>query len=288
MFISDPKAAACEDATDEPARRFSIEVTLRDKTAIDGLRKFLPAGQEIFIACLPGDSLDDLIDTAVHIQQCGMITTPHIAARNITSRQELETALQRLCQEAGVKSALVIGGDRDTPIGNYTSSHQLIKTGLFQKYEFQKLYIACYPERHPGIPHKLLASERRKKLAAIREAGLNACLISQFAFEADPIIEFAMRLNEETSIPLRVGLAGPVKNTALIKYAMLCGVGSSLRALRRNKRLLGLMTNRYAPESLLKQLREALPNTSGLIDGIHIFTFGQLTGTAEWIAKLRE
>ena len=93
---------------------------------------------------------------------------------------------------------------------------------------------------------------------AIKEAGLDAYLISQFTFTAKPIIEFAKRLNEETDIPLRIGLAGPAKNTALIKYAMMCGVGNSLRALHRDKRLLGFMTNDYSPESLLKQLERCI------------------------------
>ncbi len=286
--MRDLKSAACENMLTGVARRFSIEVTPRDQAAMQNLGELLPAKQEVFIACLPADSMDTLIAAAAKIQQCGMSAVPHIVARNITGRPALATALQRLSQEVGVRSALIVGGDRDTPAGNYTSSYELIKTGLFQKFGFQKLYITGYPERHPKIPHKLIESERLKKLMAIKEAGLDACLISQFAFTAKPIIEFAKRLNEETDIPLRIGLAGPAKNTALIKYAMMCGVGNSLRALHRDKRLLGFMTNDYSPESLLKQLDEALPDAPGLIDGIHLFTFGKLAYTAEWIANLKQ
>ena len=99
--MRDLKSAACENMLTGVARRFSIEVTPRDQAAMQNLGEILPAKQEVFIACLPADSMDTLIAAAAKIQQCGMSAVPHIVARNITGKPALATALQRLSQEAG-------------------------------------------------------------------------------------------------------------------------------------------------------------------------------------------
>ena len=72
-----------------------------------------------------------------------------------------------------------------------------------------------------------------RKLAAAKARGLDAYLVGQFAFDAAPIVSLARRLREAgIDAPYRVGIAGPAKRTTLIKYALMCGVGPSLRALR--------------------------------------------------------
>jgi methylenetetrahydrofolate reductase (NADPH) len=81
---------------------------------------------------------------------------------------------------------------------------------------------------------------------------------------------------------VHVGLAGPAKLPTLLKYAVSCGVGNSLRALRRNTSFGKLLTE-SGPEPILTALAQARPPIAHL----HLFPFGGIKRTAEWINALR-
>ena len=62
--------------------------------------------------------------------------------------------------------ALILGGDRDAPAGEFDCSLQVIESGLLQKHGIDKIAIACYPEGHPRIPDDVLDKARADKIAA--------------------------------------------------------------------------------------------------------------------------
>ena len=174
-----------------------------------------------------------------------MVAIPHIVARNIPSHAVLDDMLARLAGEAGVDRAHVVGGDRDNPAGEFDSALQLLETGLFAKYGINRIALACYPEGHPRISDEVLEQARIDKMRAAAEQGLQVWMVSQFAFEAPPIIALARRMRAQgIDVPYRVGIAGPASHATLLKYAMLCGVGTSLRALRERRGLATLGAGR--------------------------------------------
>jgi methylenetetrahydrofolate reductase (NADPH) len=238
----------------------------------------------VFIAALPGDSADKLIAAAAQLRRSGLIPTPHIVARNIEDRRELDDLLGRLVGEAGVDRALVLGGDRDKPTGEFDSSLQLIETGLLQKHAIRRIAIGCYPEGHPRIDDAILDQARAAKLAAAASAGLDVTLVSQFCFDAKPIIGLVRRIRaQEVTAPFRVGVAGPASRTTLIKYAMMCGVGPSLRVLKERQDLALSMMSGETPENLLSEIALECARDPQLgIAGVHFFTFGSLAKSAEW------
>src|SRR5262249_29969758 len=155
---------------------------------------------------------------------------PHLAARNLAGEVELDGFLCRLSQEAGVDRALVIGGDRDEPRGLYDYSLQILKSGVLQKHGVGMVFLSCYPEGHPRISDRLLDDARSEKLAAARDAGFATTLISQLCFEPAPIVKMARELRGNgITLPIRIGLAGPTSAATLLKYAIICGVGPSVR-----------------------------------------------------------
>ena len=268
---------------------FSCEVTTRDQKSLDAAGDLLRPETRVFIASFPKDTVDDFIRGAVKLHRAGMVAIPHIVARSIPNRAMLDDMLARLSGEAGVDRAHVVGGDRDRPVGEYDAALQLLETGLFQKYGVTRIALACYPEGHPRIPDAVLEQARIDKMKAAAEAGLSVWMVSQFAFEAAPIIALARDMRAQgIDVPYRVGIAGPASHATLLKYAMLCGVGTSLRALRERRGLGRSAMGGETPEPLLTEIAlacEAEPDLG--IDGIHFFTFGSMAQTAKWVESVR-
>ncbi|WP_129791838.1 methylenetetrahydrofolate reductase [Sphingosinicella sp. CPCC 101087] len=268
---------------------YSAEITTRDHKSLDAAGELLRPQTRVFIASFPKDTVEDFIRGAVKLHRAGMVAIPHIVARNIPSRAVLDDMLARLSGEAGVDRAHVVGGDRDKPVGEYDAALQLLETGLFEKYGINRIALACYPEGHPRIPDDVLEKARAEKMEVAARAGLSVWLVSQFAFESAPIVALARRMRGQgIDVPYRVGVAGPADRSTLLKYAMLCGVGTSLRALKERSGLARSMAAGETPEALLTDIalaREAEPALG--IDGVHFFTFGSLMKTAKWVESIR-
>jgi len=213
--------------------------------------------------------------------------SPFTVSAHLQTEWTREIRSAELAGEAGVDRSLVIGGDRDHPRGPFSDSLQVLNSGLLPKHGIKTVYLSCYPEEHPRISSDQLMRARAAKLAVADAAGLLVGLVSQFCFEAGPMIQMAHELRYQGIIhPLRIGLAGPTGPAILLKYAMMCGVGPSIRALRDRK---SVATNMMAgtTEGLLMELAKACKAEPALlIGGVHFFTFGSLSRTVEMIARL--
>ncbi len=263
---------------------FSAEITARDRKGLDAARDILRPGTEVFIAAIPGETTDRIVAAAVQLRAAGMTPVPHIVARNIENRTALDDLLNRLVGEAGLERALVLGGDRDKPAGQFTSSLELIETGVFQSLGINRISIACYPEGHPRIADDVLESARAAKLEAAARAGLQVGLVSQFCFDPKPIIALAERMRAKgVTAPFSVGVAGPAERATLVKYALMCGVGASMRALKERQDLARSVLTGETPAALLDEVGAAQQARPALgISGVHFFTFGALAKSAQW------
>ena len=65
--------------------------------------------------------------------------------------------------------------------------------------------------------------------------GIGMHLVTQFGFDAAAICKWGRELSPQgVRLPVHIGMAGPAPITKLVKYAMACGVGASLRAALRS------------------------------------------------------
>jgi methylenetetrahydrofolate reductase (NADPH) len=272
----------------ELLRGYSVEVTPRTRSAVEVCREHLSPGTEVYIAFVPGETHHAVVTTAAGLSAAGFVPVPHVTARNVLSFVQLGDFLARLAGEAGVARALVIGGDLDRPAGPYPSSLELLQTGLFEEHGVRRVGLACYPEAHPRIGAEALEQALLAKLDLAHKAGLDAWLVSQFCFEAAPILHLLERLRalgiEE---PVRIGLAGPADRRTLWKYALHCGIGNSIRALGSRTDAVANLLVRRAPDDILRALAAAQRQDPGLgIEGIHTFTFGGIASAASWANAL--
>ncbi|WP_203291256.1 methylenetetrahydrofolate reductase [Maricaulis parjimensis] len=268
---------------------FTVEVTSRDTASLKDIGSLLAPGSRVFIASLPKENPQRQTEAAVHLARQGLEPVPHIVARNIPDLGALDRHVGQLAREAGVKRVLVLAGDRDDPEGQFLSALDLLKTGCLQNHGVKFVHLSAYPEGHPRISDADLVAARRDKLDVALKAGFDVELVSQFCFDAKPIVDYAAGMRAEgLDVPLRVGLAGPAKRSTLIKYAMICGVGPSLRALKEREDLARNVMAGETPSALVDALEAAVAARPELgISGVHFFTFSSLKETVKWLNEAR-
>ncbi len=272
----------------EMLRGYSIEVNPSQSQVVDAAVERLEAGTEVFLTWIPGTNPMDMVPSAARLRRAGLYPVPHIGARHLESAAQLQQLAARLAGEAGVDRILVIGGDREKPAGPYDSSLAVMQAGIFQKAGIARMAVAGFPEGNPNISDAVLEEALIAKLEFGRSAGLQLSIVTQFAFKAEPIVEWLLRIRARgIDLPVRVGLAGPAGLVTLARYAVRCGIGNSLHVLTEHPSFAKLLTEK-GPEPIIRGIAAAAGagNAAPLplgIAGLHFFVFGGFNKTLDWI-----
>lgn len=266
-------------------RNFSLEATRPKSSDVEALKAEAPVGTCIYLSALPKRPLDELADQAAMVRTAGLEPVPHVAVRNLESRDEIIRLLTRLRDEAQVRHLLVIGGDRGDAAGPYATSMDLLESGLLQKYGIQHVGLAGHPEGHPRVSNDTLDRALRAKIDAAEQSGLAADIVTQFSFDNDAIVAWVRRLRDYgIENQVRIGLAGPTNLTTLLRYAQRCGVKASASGLARHAGLMKHLFGVSAPDGLVCSLADAAAHgTLGEV-AAHFFSFGGIGATARWTA----
>jgi methylenetetrahydrofolate reductase (NADPH) len=277
----------------EMLRGYSIEVNPSQSKVVDAALERLQPGTEVFLPWIPGASPMDAVSPAARLQRAGLIAVPHVGARHIETAAQLEQFAARLVGEAGVDRILIIGGDRATPAGPYDSSLQVLQTGVFQKAGVVRVAVGGFPEGNPHISDTVLDGALLAKMNFARTAGVQLSIVTQFCFEAEPIVGWLRHIRARgIDVPVRVGLAGPAGILTLARYAVRCGIGNSLHVLTENPSFAKLLIEK-GPEPIIRDIaasvgpeNEFSPGQQSLplgIAGMHFYVFGGFSKTVDWI-----
>ena len=247
----------------------------------------LPAGTPVYVNHLPRHRLLDSIPTLIAVREAGLEPVPHIAARRIRDRAELQTFLTRAVGDAGVRKALILGGDEPEALGAYADGAALIREGLLAASGLREIGLPGYPEGHPRIPRAALERAFAEKLSLATEQGLGAYIVTQFSFAPARVIEYCAGLARTApAVPVYVGLAGPTNPLALLRFAQRCGVSASLRALRaQGMDAVRLVTHTDPADQLAALAHYCAVHTDCNVVGAHLFTFGGVAAAARWINR---
>lgn len=268
-------------------RGYSVEISPTSEKVVASALERLEPGTEVYLTWIPGEDVFRAIAPAGALRKKGLYPVPHIGARHLESVAQLDDLLGKFAAE-GVDRLLLIGGERDKPLGPFDSTMQVMQTGLLQKHNFRKAGISGFPEGHPKLSPQILGESTVAKMKYAREIGMDVWVVTQFAFEGEPIAEWLKGLRAlGVDIPVHIGLAGPAGIATLTRYAMQCGVGNSIRALTKSASFGRLLTERD-PKPVIEDLLAAAPNgdPSAMplgISSLHFYTFGGLKKTVEWI-----
>ena len=195
--MSSPASAADRPAADGAAlvASGSLEMGAHRPQDARDIAALLPGGTPVYVNHLPRHRLLDTLPTLVAVRDAGLEPVPHIAARRIASREEIETFLKRAVNDAGVRKALVIGGDEPAAAGPYADGAALIRQGLLASAGLREIGIPGYPEGHPRIPRATLESAFAEKLSLAASQGLGTYVVTQFSFAPARIDRKSTRLN---------------------------------------------------------------------------------------------
>ena len=223
----------------------------------------VPALTDIYITMLPGADYRDTAEKASELIKKGFNPVPHFPARSMYDEKELKDYVNR-CKDVGVEQVLVIGGGRE-PAGKFNSSFQLLETGYFEK---MKIGIAGHPEGSPDISSSELEKAMKDKKPYADY------IVTQWLLEPQPIIDFISK----QSVPVHVGITGPLKISSLIKFANIVGAKNSINFLKSNfTKALDLLKPKD-PNDLIGKVKS-------YTDNFHIYTFGGLKETNKWLRE---
>jgi methylenetetrahydrofolate reductase (NADPH) len=268
---------------------FSIEVMPRTAEKVEDFRAILPPATRVYIAHIDGTPIDDMVRTAARLAREGFPVMPHIPARIVPDRAALGEWVARYRGEAGVDQALLLGGGLAAPRGEFHSAMQLIETGLFDG--FSRLHVAGHPEGNrdidPDGSDRNVMEALRWKQAFSARTDAEMAIVTQFAFEAAPIVAWGKRLRAEgIALPIHLGIAGPAKLQTMLKFAIACGVGPSLRVLQKRAMDVTKLVLPYEPTELVAELAAMKAVDPDFpVAQLHLFPLGGIGATATWAAE---
>jgi methylenetetrahydrofolate reductase (NADPH) len=273
------KAAALELVSN-----YSLEMTGKDVPGLIEAKDSIPAGTKINVTFLGNEDLEMRVTASKAVRDMGFIPVPHISARRLSSQDQLEEFLGRLQEVGATDSVFAVGGDPAEPEGPYPDSLSVIQTGLLQKYGVKEVSIAGYPEGHPDIAKDVLWRHLEDKSAALKEQGLDATILTQFAFDTDPVIEWVQGVRSRgIESAIRIGTPGPAGIKRLINFARRFGVGANAMIVKKYGFSLTNLMGTAGPDKFVTDLSALLAAdpASGEVK-LHFYTFGGLKATADW------
>ena len=272
---------------------------MRNKKVIDGMRRLLaharyevlptaaseetvlahlPVGFTVTITASPSKGLEATLDLTERLAAHGSDVVPHLAARMVAGRSELAEICARLVP-AGVRTIFVPAGDADPPAGDYRASLDLLEDLAELGRPFPNVGVTGYPESHPSIADDLTVQAMWDKRRFATH------VVSNLTFDPGTLQLWLRRMRERgVTLPLLVGLPGPVDRTKLLMTATKIGVGESTRFLAKHRGTLARLAapGGFTGERFLERTAQSLSAPDALVAGLHVFTFNQVAETERW------
>lgn len=263
---------------------FTIETTPGSAAKIPDYREHLREGTKVAVTFLPGSDFADTVKTSKKLKDEGMVPMPHFAARSIPSKEAFANYLKQLQGDVGIEHVVALAGAVEKPLGPYESSMALLETGLFEEHGIQSIGIAGHPEGSPDISDADLASALAWKNAYAKTSGAKLYIVTQFCFEAEPILAWEKRIRGAgNELPIHIGLPGLATIKTLVNHARACGIGPSMNFLVRQARNVAKLMTVNAPDKLTLDLAQHVAShPECLIAKVHMYPLGGLRKSAAW------
>lgn len=266
---------------------YSLEVSARAVPILAANAAGIPRGSMVSVPWLPGESNDARLAAIRAIRELGFQPMPHLAARRIASRVELDAFIQRAVVEGGIERCFVIAGDPATPKGPFADSYSLIETGVFERAGIKVVGVGGHPDGHSIMSEAERWDVLESKCQAIVSRGMAPLIITQFAFDADLVLAWLGALRERgIAHPVRVGVPGPAGVAVLARYAALCGVSACASMWASYGLSLGRLLGTAGPDHFVDRLAAGLTAAHGDVQ-LHFFPFGGVAQSVEWIGRYR-
>lgn len=267
---------------------YSLEITPKDVESLEKAAPMIPPGTLISVTFLPGAEFEDRARAAERIQQLGFRPVPHLSARRLLSPDNLREYLDLLKSKIDLKHVFVIAGDPPAPLGPFEDALAVIETGILKEYGIEHCGISGYPEGHPDITDEKLSKAMRDKIASLKGQGIDYSIMTQFGFDADPVLIWLKQIRAEgIDAPVRIGVAGPASIKTLLRFAARCGVGTSAKVAAKYGLSITKLIGNAGPDPVIADLTADLDEAVHGKTHLHFYPFGGLVKTNEWIVDFR-
>lgn len=256
------------------AARYEV---LPTPSAEDSVLAHLPRDRVVTVTASPTKGLAATLDLAERLAGHGYPVVPHLAARMVHGRGELAEICERLTGK-GITRVFVPGGDAE-PDDTYPDALSLLEDLSELGRPFSHVGITGYPESHPTITDDLTVQSMWDKRRYATH------VVSNLTFDPASIRAWVRRMRDRgITMPLLLGLPGPVERTKLLAMATKIGVGESTRFLVKHKGTLARLAapGGFTGEKFLEQCAPALAVPDAGVEGLHVFTFNQIEETEAW------
>ena len=197
----------------------------------DKVLEHVPLDRVVTITASPSKGLEATLELAERLNAQGYAVVPHLAARMVTGRPELAEICARLTGQ-GITRVFVPGGDAE-PAGDYHDSVALLEDLAALGRPFAHVGITGYPESHPTIADDLTIQamwDKRRHATHV---------VSNLTFDPGVVRDWVGRMRARgITMPLLLGIPGPVERTKLLAMATRIGVGESTRFLVKHLSLI--------------------------------------------------
>ena len=246
----------------------------------------LPTGTRVYITDVGVDPVAEIIRAAKMVTDMGYACVPHIPARRIESEGALESRLSGLVNEAGVDEILIIAGEADEQMGPYSETLAVLQTGLIDKLGIKHVAVGGHPEGNVAYDGRDVMQVLKDKIEFGEQSDAEFRITTQFGFDGDKFINWAKSVADAgIDAPIHLGVAGPAKITTLIKYAAMCGVGNSLNFFKKRTSAIAQLATKHSPEDVVDPIERAWAGGIGNIAQLHVFPFGGLQASADWLTE---
>ena len=259
--------------------RFEV---LPTKSVEDKVLEHLPLGRTVTVTASPAKGIEETLALTERLARQGYAAVPHLAARMISGRGELADICARM-QEAGVRTVFVPGGDQDPPAGDYSAALDLLEDLTALGRPFPEVGVTGYPESHPTIHDDLVVQamwDKRRHATHV---------VSNLSFDPGTIRTWLDRVRARgVTMPMLLGIPGPIDRTKLLAMATKIGVGESTRFLAKHKSTFARLAapGGFTGQRFLEECAAIAAQPDALIEGLHIFTFNQIAETEAWRQEL--
>ena len=268
----------------ELAANASIEIGVRELGDLAKSRASLAPGRRIYVSHPPAQTWAETLSACRAVHDAELEPVPHIPVRLLPDACTFARVLRDLVRDARVEEALLVAGDAPRAAGPYAAVAEALREPALRDAGLKRVSFAGHPEAHPSVALETIRRAEREKAAIAAGLGLEAAFVTQFAFEAQPLLAWAHAMRSDgVRARLVAGIAGPAKVSTLFKYALRCGVGASIRALGSNAANVSDLIGETGPLALMRALA-----ADGAFDGMHCYGFGGFLRTCEWLAQVAE
>jgi methylenetetrahydrofolate reductase (NADPH) len=252
------------------------------KSTEETVLEWVPNDLTVTVTASPAKGLDPTLDLAERLTARGYRVVPHVSARLVRDDAHLADIVARLTA-CGVDDVFVPAGDADPPAGRFDSALALLDRLAEMGRPFSRVGVTGYPESHPRIDDDITIQAMWDKRHHA------AYLVSNLCFDPATLRHWIRRVRARgVTMPMFIGIAGPVDRARLLRMATRAGVAESARFLTGHTEwLLRLGTPAgYNPGRLLERTGATLADPASVVEGLHVFTFNQVRQTEQWRRSL--